>query len=412
MTRRAPRPSRLGHALSRRDFLHAGSLSLLGLSASPLLAARPASAAPQSPDVSLILLFLVGGPSQIDTWDPKPDAPAEVRGPFRAIPTNVDGIRVTEIFPRMARQAHRFSLVRSVHHTAPAIHDTGYQLMQTGRLFSGGSEHPHVGAVLAHLRGSKNGLPPWVVLPTSIGATGGNLPHGQSAGHLSKTCSPFLLAADPSHREFSASGRLPPDASAAVRRAFAIAREPEALRQRYGMNKFGQSCLLARRLIEHGVRCVSVNMCETVFNEMTWDMHGSPPFTPLIALKESLGPRFDTGFSTLLEDLHQRGMLDTTLVVATGEFGRTPRINPAGGRDHWPQCWTVLLAGGGVQGGRVVGVSDALGAYPKDRPVTPAEVVATIYHALGLNLDQELCGPRGRPLPLVDYGVQPITELF
>lgn len=459
------KPVHFCDGLTRRDFLHAGSLSLLGLTLPQLLALREARAEPSSPpriggpggpDVNVIMLFLLGGPSHIDTWDPKPDAPEEIRGPFKAIPTNADGIQISEIFPRMARQADKFSLVRSVYHTAAAVHDTGHQMMQTGRLFAGGIEHPHPGAVLAKVRGPKSAAPPWVVLPTPMGPTGGNLPHGQNAGYLGKTYDPFLLAADPSKPDFKVPDLLPPDyvtavreerrrrlraavdssirkfesnpnarllntnfqqayaliASREAREAFDLTKEPDELRQKYGINKFGQSCLMARRMIERGVRLVTVNMFETVFNEITWDIHGSRPFTPIMALKESVGPWFDMGFGMLLEDLHQRGLLESTLVVAMGEFGRTPKINPAGGRDHWPQCWTVMFAGGGVKGGRVVGASDEMGAYPKDRPVTPAEVAATVYHALGLRLDHEMSGPQGRPIPLVDYGVQPITELF
>jgi hypothetical protein len=178
------------------------------------------------------------------------------------------------------------------------------------------------------------------------------------------------------------------------------------------MNKFGQSCLLARRMVERGVRFVTINMFETVFDEITWDIHGSAPFTPITAYRDIVGPWFDHGYSSLLEELKERGLLETTLVVAMGEFGRTPKVNPAGGRDHWPQCWTILFAGGGVKGGRVVGASDEIGAYPQDRPVTPAEVAATVYHALGIDLEHELTGPQGRPIPVVDYGVKPITELF
>jgi hypothetical protein len=165
-------------------------------------------------------------------------------------------------------------------------------------------------------------------------------------------------------------------------------------------------------MLERGVRFVTINMFETVFNEITWDIHGSRPFTPIQAYRDIVGPWFDNGYSTLLEDLSQRGMLENTLVVCMGEFGRTPKINPAGGRDHWPQCWTIFFAGGGVKGGRVVGASDEIGAYPKDRPVTPPEVAATVYHALGMDIHHELPGPGSRPIPLVDYGVKPITELF
>ena len=172
------------------------------------------------------------------------------------------------------------------------------------------------------------------------------------------------------------------------------------------------SCLLARRLIEAGVRFVTVNMFETVFNEITWDIHGSAPFSPIQAYRDLLGPMFDNAYASLLEDLTSRGLLDNTMVVAMGEFGRTPKINPAGGRDHWPQCWTMSMAGGGVKGGQVVGASDEIGAYPKDRPVPAARGRGDDAAGLGIKLENELPGPQGRPMPMVDRGVEPIQELF
>jgi hypothetical protein len=329
-------------------------------------------------------------------------------------------------------------------------------MMQTGRLFQGGIEHPHAGGVISYLKGSKGDVPPYVLLPTPMGPTGGNLPHGQSAGYLGKTYDPLLINADPSKPDFKVPDLLPPDyitsiredrrhklrdiidksikafeasddaklmdanfsqaytlmSSQKAREAFDLSQEPEPVRQKYGMNKFGQSCLLARRMVERGVRFVTINMFETVFDEITWDIHGSKPFTPISAYKDIVGPWFDNGYSSLLEELQQRGLLENTLVVAMGEFGRTPKINPAGGRDHWPQCWTIMFAGGGVKGGQVVGSSDEIAAYPKDRPVTPAEVAASVYYALGIDLEHELPGPQGRPIPVVDYGIKPIMELF
>jgi hypothetical protein len=169
---------------------------------------------------------------------------------------------------------------------------------------------------------------------------------------------------------------------------------------------------LARRLVERGVRFVTINMFETVFDEVTWDIHGSRPFTDIEEMAKLVAPNFDQAFSTLLEDLHERGLLANTIVVAMGEFGRTPKINPAGGRDHHPGVWTIILGGGPIRGGRVVGESDELGYVPKTRPVTPMEVTATIYHALGLDIHHELPGPQNRPIPLVDYTVEPIRELF
>jgi uncharacterized protein (DUF1501 family) len=451
----APRPATFCDGFSRRDFLHVGSLATLGLTLPRYQAARAAGAAKDG-DVNCIMLFLVGGPSQLDTWDPKPDAPAEVRGPFKPIATNAPGIRVTEIFPRMAQHADKFSLIRSVYHTASAVHDSGHQLMQTGRFFTGGVEHPHAGCVLGYLKGGRGELPAHVMLPKPIGNTGGNMPHGQSAGYLGRAHDPFVLNAYPEDPKFTVPDLLPPEYVSAIRgqrrqklreavdgavaafeaspqakqmdanfelayrlmsspqarAAFDLSAEPAAVRDRYGRTRFGQSCLLARRLIEAGVRFVTVNQFETVFSELTWDIHGSKPFTDIQQMSEQIAPGFDQAYSALLADLHERGLLATTIVAGFGEFGRTPKINPAGGRDHHPGVWTVLLGGGPIQGGRVVGESDELGYAVKTRPVMPAEVAATIYKGLGLDPHKELPGPQGRPLPLVDYGVQPIGELF
>lgn len=343
-----------------------------------------------------------------------------------------------------------------MYHTAAGVHDTGHQMMQTGRLFQNGLEQPHAGCVYGFLKGSQGDLPPHVMIPTPIGNTGGNMPHGQSAGFLGKAHDPFTINADPSKPNFTVPDLLPPDyisnvrierrrklrdaveqslkhlesteesslldknfeqaynlvSSPTAREAFDLSKEPDALRDKYGRNKFGQGCLLARRLIERGVRFSTVNMFETVFNEITWDIHGSAPFSPIECYTDLVGPMFDKAYSSLLTDLDERGMLEDTMVLAIGEFGRTPKINPAGGRDHWPQCWSILFAGGGVQGGQIVGSSDEIGSAPVDRPTTPAEVVATVYHSLGIDLEHELPGPGGRPIPVVDYGTKPIMELF
>ncbi|MGI8784581.1 MAG: DUF1501 domain-containing protein [Acidobacteriota bacterium] len=442
--------------LKRRDFLHAGSLAFLGFTLNHFLQFKALGAVDPSKDVNCIMLFLVGGPSHLDTWDMKPDAPVEIRGPYKAIPTNVAGIQISEIFPRMARQADKYALLRSVYHTGAGVHDVGHQMMQTGRLFQAGIEYPHIGCVLSKLRGPKGDAPPHVLLPRPIGNTGGNMPHGQTAGFLGKTYDPFVLNSDPSEPDFKVPDLLPPDyipavrvegrkslrqlidgsishleaspdarlldsnfdqayrlmSSTTAREAFEISKESEEVRDRYGRNRFGQSCLLARRMVERGVRFVTVNMFETVFNEITWDIHGSAPFSPISCYRDLIGPMFDNAYSSLLEDLAQRGLLANTLVLAMGEFGRTPKVNPAGGRDHWPNCWTVLMAGGGVKGGQVVGSSDEIGGYPKDRPISPAQVAATVYHSLGINLETELPGLQSRPIPVVDFGTEPIRELF
>src|SRR5713101_502343 len=441
--------------LTRRDFLHAGALSALGLTL-PGWMEQKAAGAVKDRDVNCIMLFLVGGPSHIDTWDPKPLAPAEVRGPFKPIATNVTGMEISEIFPKMAKHADKFALIRSVYHTATAVHDTGHQMMQTGRLFTGGVEHPHAGCVLGYLKGQRGEVPAHVLMPRPIGRTGGNLPHGQTAGYLGKQYDPFVLNADPSDPKFKVPDLLPPDyistiradrrqkmrdavdgaflafeknpqakqldenfnlayrlmSSPQAREAFALEKEPAANRDRYGRTRFGQSCLLARRLIERGVRFVTVNMFETVFDEVTWDIHGSRPFTDIAQMSHEVVPNFDRAYSALIEDLTDRGLYSSTIVTAMGEFGRTPKINPAGGRDHHPGVWTILMGGGPIRGGRIVGESDELGYRPRSRPVTSGEVAATLYRGLGLDPHRELPGPQGRPIPMVDYGVQPIRELF
>ena len=347
-------------------------------------------------DVNCIMLFMVGAPSQLDTWDMKPDAPAEIRGPYKPIPTNVSGMQISELFPRTAQHADKYALVRSVYFAGSPLHEFGHQLMQTGHLFQAGIEYPHVGCVDGYVKGPKGDISPHVLLPSPIANTGNNFPHGQTAGFLGKTYDPFVLNADPSAADFRVRDLLAPsdidavraderrswragiDASVSrfeaspqakqmdsifhqaytlvsstkAREAFELSQEPDALRDRYGRNRFGQSCLLARRLVEHGVRFVTINMFDTVFGEVTWDCHGSPPFCSLSGYHDLLGPMFDNAYSSLLDDLQSRGMLENTLVLAMGEFGRTPKINPAGGRDHWTGCWTSVFAGGGSRAAR------------------------------------------------------------
>ncbi|MFO0912134.1 MAG: DUF1501 domain-containing protein [Pirellulales bacterium] len=442
---------------TRRDFLQVGALGAIGLSLPQYLWAKDQGAVrPDGDNRSCIMIFNLGAPSQLDTFDPKPQAPAEIRGPFRAISTSVPGMQISEILPRHAAVADKIALVRSCHHTAAAVHDAGWQMMQTGRQFTGGVETPHVGAVVSYLRGRKSDLPPFVVLPELMGRGGGNLPNGQAGGFLGKSHDPFALMADPSQPNFKVPDLLPPpeigtvrldrrqrlraivdqtvkdfetsdDArllnsnfqaayrlmtSESARAAFDLSREPESVRQRYGMNRFGQCCLLARRLVEAGVRFVTINTFLTVFDEITWDIHGSKPFTSIEGMRDIVAPMYDQAYSALIEDLSRRGMLDETLVACLAEFGRTPKVNPAGGRDHWPQCFTVYFAGGGVRGGQVVGASDPIGGVPDDRPVQPGDVAATIFHSLGLNLESHLPGPAGRPFPLVDFGRREIHELF
>jgi len=443
--------------MTRRDVLQVGALGAVGLTLPQYMEAQAKGAVKdKNDDRACIMIFNLGAPSHLDTFDLKPDAPAEVRGPFKPIKTVSPEIQISEILPGHAKVADKFSLVRSCYHTSAAVHDAGWQMMQTGRQFAGGVNSPHAGAVMSYLRGRKTDLPPFVVLPEIMGRGGGNLPNGQAGGFLGKAHDPFALMADPSKPEFQVPDLLPPDdigtarlnrrrrmrdvvdqtvknfeatenaqlldqnfqaafrlmTSAQARDAFDLSKEPKKVRERYGMTRFGQCCLLARRLIESGVRFVTINTFLTVFDEITWDIHGSKPFTSIEGMKNIVAPLYDQGYSALLEDLDQRGMLDATLVCNLAEFGRTPRVNPAGGRDHWPQCFTCGFAGGGVQGGRVVGASDPIGGVPVDRPAGPSEVVATIFRSLGFDLEATLPGPAGRPFPLVDFGHHAISELF
>ena len=311
-------------------------------------------------------------------------------------------------------------------------------------------------ARLGYLKGGRGELPAHVLVPKPIGRTGGNLPHGHTAGYLGKPYDPFILNADPNAPGFKVPDLLPPEYLSAIRaerrqklrdavdgateafeqsaaakqlddnfklayklmssaRSAGRVRAGKGIRQDEGPvrpDAFGQSCLMARRLIEAGVRFVTVNMFETVFDEVTWDIHGSKPFTDIVQMSKEVAPNFDQAYTALLEDLTERGLLSKTMVVALGEFGRTPKVNPAGGRDHHPGAWTVVMGGGPLKGGRVVGETDELGYAPKSRPVTPGEVAATIYKGLGLDPHKELPGPQNRPMPLADFSVQPIGELF
>ena len=441
---------------TRRDFLTVGALSALGFSLADFAAAGEAGGVKKGHEErACILIFNLGAPSGQDCFDPKPEAPAEIRGPFKAVSTKGD-FQLTEVLPRHAALADKFSMVRGCYHTAPAVHDTGHQMMQTGRLFSGGVNTPHAGCVLSYLRGRKTDLPAHVILPEAMGNTGGGLPHGQDAGFLGRAHDPFVLNADPAEPNFRVPDLLPPktlgdvrlerrrklrsliegkaaafegsesaglmDAnfraayrmitSPEARAAFDLSKESDDTRDRYGRNRFGASLLLARRLIEAGVRFVTVNTFLTVFNEITWDIHGTNPFTSIEGMRDVVAPMYDQAYAALITDLEDRGLLGDTLVCNLAEFGRTPRVNPAGGRDHWPQCWTVYFAGGGVKGGRAVGKSDEIGAYPADRPAKPADIVGTIFHSLGLDLHTEIPGPAGRPFPLVDFDTKPLYELF
>ncbi len=330
------------NGVARRDFLQAGTLGAIGLTLPRYLAAKEAGLVdPSKQNKSAILIFNLGAPSQLDTFDMKPDAPAEIRGPFKPIPTKGADFQISEILPKHAEIADKFSIVRSCFHRGAAVHDSGWQIMQTGRQFAGGVNTPHVGSVADFCLGRRGDLPAHVVLPETMGRGGGNLPNGQAGGFLGKAYDPFALMADPSKPDFRVPDLLPPDSIGTVRlerrqrmrqavdatvdyfehsessklmednfasayrlmtspqarEAFDLSKEPLPVRERYGMNRFGQCCLLARRLVEAGVRFVTINTFLTVFDEITWDIHGSKPFTSVEGMKNIVAPMYDQAYS-------------------------------------------------------------------------------------------------------------------
>tara|TARA_R110002111_G_scaffold168038_2_gene233908 strand:- start:687 stop:1865 length:1179 start_codon:yes stop_codon:yes gene_type:complete len=380
--------------VSRRDFLRVGSLSFVGLSVSE----RAALAAAESDrsQKNCILIMMTGGASQLETFDPKPDAPSEIRGPLKAISTSVPGVFVSEAFPQLAQRAGQFSIVRSLYHDAAPIHETGHQLIQTGRLSKGALNYPCFGSVVARQWGPRGDAPPFVVLPRLVGSLGVNIYRGQQATFLGEEFAPATTV-----RESSTSGDY----------EIEIAGESKAIQQQYGKHRFGQLMLQARQLVERGTRCVIVNLFDDLHQQLTWDCHGTGTGTSgkVYEYRDSLGPAFDKAISTLLDDLSSKGLLNDTLVVATGEFGRTPQINAHGGRDHWPHVWSALVAGGGTPGGQVVGASDARASAPVERPVHASELTATIYHHLGLNPQSCLARSDDQELKLVEAA--PVQEL-
>jgi hypothetical protein len=461
MLRITGQKQQLCDGLRRRDVLRVGSAGLLGLGLTlpRLLQARTER---RNRARSMILFVLEGGPAHQDLWDMKPDAPIGVRSEFRPIETTVPGLWFCEHLPLLTQQAHHLALVRSVHHTI-GDHNAGAYYALTGRLpLVGGrlitspspDDFPPFGSVLAKLRPTGRNLPDFVHMPDWMSNNGSFLP-GQGAGFLGSQYEPFL-AGDPSLPAYKVPGLEPPrelsldridrrrdllealgralDPTAAgdrldthynkafglisspeARRAFDLSREPQAVRERYGIDPanprtkearqfgglphLGQCLLLTRRLIEAGVRLVTV--CTGARYDQSWDTHRQ--HFPL--LKQSILPMFDRGFSALLADLHDRGLLGETLVVAMGEFGRTPKIGQItssagadkGGRDHWPHCYSVLFAGGGIPAGTIYGASDRDAAYPASHAVTPEDIAATIYKALGILPDAVIHDPLDRP---------------
>jgi hypothetical protein len=425
--------------VTRRAFLQAGASTVLGLSLADLLRVRAQAPPPSHSARAVILLWLWGGPSHLDTWDPKPAAPLEYRGPFAAIPTRVPGTRICELFPQLAGSADTFTILRSLH-TGSNDHGVAGTIGLTGSATGAvnlggqtqtGGPRPATGAVVARVHSGRSPLPPFMVVGGKL-HQGKKTISGEGGGSLGALYDPFRLEYDPIHGTRIPALELPADLTperlgdrrrlmqaldAAHRRgeslgaaqclhayraqAFAMLTSPGARRifdlgqerpqvvDRYGRTRFGQSCLLARRLVEHGVPFVQVNWSDHVEAEEDsgdggWDHH----YRNFQIMQDRQAPWLDQALSALLADLRQRGLLEQTLVLAVGEFGRSPRINDKAGREHWEHCYSALLAGGGVRGGQVVGESDRRAERPHDRPLTPADLTATVYHCVGITTEQ------------------------
>jgi hypothetical protein len=439
---------RLADRVSRRELLRAGALSSLGLALPQLTPARAAGSTAKAKNC--IVLFLLGGPPQHATWDPKPDAPAEVRGEFGPIDTVVPGLRVGSLFPKLAGQADKLCLLRAMSTNDNAHSSSGYYMMtgvphapmQVENANPGPpNDWPNLGSLVRRIRGDAGGLPGAVRLPMHIFNTDSSVWPGQDGGFLGRAADPWLFRCHPGEAkfeipEFTLAPDVPLDrlsdrkgllqtfdrylakaaedaggkydrhtrqafallGSAAARAAFDLNKEPPATRDRYGRTHFGQSCLLARRLVEAGVSLVQVNWYrgpDEPSDAPCWDTH----VREAERMKSPLAPTLDQSFAALLDDLDRRGLLQDTLVACLSEFGRTPKLNGRGGRDHWGPVFSVALAGGGIRGGQVHGSSDKAGAYPKDGKVTPQDLTATILHAMGIDPHAEYIDPLGRPLP-------------
>ncbi len=407
----------------RRDFMKIGSLGALGVSLDRVLRATPKK------DVSCILVWQSGGCGHLDTWDLKPDAPREYRGEFQPISTNVPGIRICEHLPFTAKQADKFTILRSLR-SKENNHERAINYLLTGYLPLGTLEFPSMGAVVSKELGPKNGLPPYVAVPNTFPSYG--------AGFLGGEYNPFI-AGDPNVSNYQARDlTLPADVdwerlanrrwlleqmdakfravestndlaaldrfhqraydlvtSPTAKKAFDIQAESPSLRERYGRTPVGQGCLLARRLVEAGVRLVTVAK-----GWLNYDTHGDN----FNIMKKALLPEFDRAFAALLEDLDQRGLLASTLVIAMGEFGRTPKVNADAGRDHHNKAWSIALAGAGIAGGRVLGATDKTGTEVTDLPVEPEDLLRSIYTILGVDCSREYHTPIGRPVKVVNGG--------
>lgn len=452
---------RPGAMPSRRELLRVGAIGLGGLSLPGLFRLERAAGASASMGraKSVILLFLSGGPAQMDMWDMKPEAPVEVRGSFQPIETNVAGIQISEHLPQMARVMDRCAIIRSVSHKQANHPAAAYWMMVGAPIarpvrdsgFMSRADRPHPGSALAKLLGATPSMPPFVMVPEAMQPNGPER-SGQHAGFLGAAYDPYRINSDPNLPDYSPGAVEPPDgvsrerlerrrvlrgvsirqalyldrteataeveedyarafeliSSPAAQRAFAIDAEPAKVRDRYGRHVFGQSVLLARRMVEAGVRLVHVNWVRHDGGKggQGYDTHSRH----LDWSKTKLLPPTDAAFASLIEDLDDRGLLDETLVIMMGEFGRTPRFNKNAGRDHWPHCFSVVLAGGGIQGGQVFGASDKIAAYPATEPVAPADLTATLYQALGVNPHTLIHDLQDRPFMLADGEPLPILR--
>ncbi len=388
--------------VSRRDFLRVGGLGVVSLS----VADQAVRGCDTPAERACILLLMTGGPSPFETFDPKPEAPSHIRGPLKPIGTSVPGVAFSEAFPQLAQRADKLAVIRSLYHDAAPIHETGLQLLQTGRL-ANGTRFPAFGSVVAERLGPVTGregeIPGYVVVPSPLSDTGLRAWRGQGSGSLGDAFEPLVA-------EVEGVGRCGRDPEA--RRPFVpLLDEPPAVLHHYGDTRFGRLCLAARRLVEAGVRCITVNLFDQLCGTPTWDAHGRGPDGPatLYDYRDWLGPQFDQALSALLDDLENRGLLQTTLVIAAGEMGRSSRINACAGRDHNTNTWCALMAGGGVAGGSVIGKSDPTGEYPVERPVHVAELVATVYDFFGIRADDPLHIGPSQTLPLCEH--PPIPEL-
>lgn len=379
-------------ALSRRSFLQRASAGAAGVA----LAAAPSMesgeyASKNRGGRSVILVNNYGGPSHIDLFDMKPDAPREIRGPFRPIRTRSDEFEISELLPLHARIADRFSLVRTCHHEGDALHETGTGLIQCGRLPGSQANVPHPGCAVSFLCGATAEAPRNFLLSAGAGKETIPLPSQNAAG-LEEVHAPMALSTQRLRHEISGVST--------------------ATRERYGTSSIGDCLLGARRLIEKGARFVTVNTFDRLRGNPSWDVHGRRGFSTLGDMGRRIAPRYDRAYWALITDLEDRGLLEDTLVCCLGEFGRSPVINSAGGRDHWTGCWSVYFAGGGIGGGRVVGRSDRTGSRPIDRPTAAAEITATLYHCLGIPPAASVRLADRESVPLMETGARPISELF